>query len=150
MLGPGGARSIAAVDFVQSHYTTSLEPGEIVAALTIPKTSPASRAALVEVARRHGDFALAGAIVVVDVADGTCTDARVVVFGLGDRAARVASAEAALVGSDLGAGAALRAAALVSAAVDPTDDVHASADYRREVAGVVVRRAVSRLAGSAA
>ncbi len=145
VLGPGGARSIAAADFVQSHYTTSLEQGEIVVALTFPKASPTSRSALIEVARRHGDFALAGAIVAVDVADGTCTDARVVVFGLGDRAARVASAEAALVGSDLGADAALRAAALVSAAVDPTDDVHASADYRREVAGVVVRRAVARL-----
>jgi carbon-monoxide dehydrogenase medium subunit len=146
--GPSGSRTIAADDLFVTYFTTALAPDEVLTQVRIPARTPGQRVAFQEVARKHGDFALAGVALSAEVeADGVCRAARVVLFGVADRPLRAAGAEAALVGSRLDAGAADKAAVAAQAEIEPKSDAHASAEYRREVTGVLVRRAVAQAAG---
>lgn len=150
----GGRREIAADDFLVSYYETALEPGELLESVAFPPLPDGAGWSFRELARRRGDFALAGAIAVV--APGR--HARLALFGVGDRARRIASVEELLLTSGAAPaaapdGAAARAErlarveaevpALVAAAIDPADDVHASADYRRELAGQLAVAAIA-------
>ncbi len=144
--GPGGERTIAAGDFFQTYFTTALASDEMVVGIRLPSAS-GRRTGFAEVARRHGDYALVGAAACVDdAADGTVAAARIVLFGAGDRPLRASGAEAALAGRALDARSMEEAARAASAELDPPGDVHASSAYRREVAAVVVRRALERAA----
>lgn len=130
-----GARVIAAGDFFGGAFSNTRAPDELVVSARFPRLDALST--VVEVARRPGDFAMAGAFVALGAGF-----ARVALFGVHDRPMRVTSAEAAAV-----AGATLaEVAALVRAAVSPNADVHASASYRRHLAGTVVARALAELA----
>jgi carbon-monoxide dehydrogenase medium subunit len=82
-------------------------------------------------------------------ADGRIEAARIVGFGLADRPIRIDAAEAVLVGTEATDQVFGEAARLVSRAVDPPNDIHASADYRRRLAGVLTRRALVEAAASA-
>jgi aerobic carbon-monoxide dehydrogenase medium subunit len=96
--------------------------------------------ALEEVARRHGDFALVGVVCGVTVDDAQLTRAAIALFGVGPTPVRATRAEEALL-----AGRSIdEAAAAATADIDPPDDLHASAAYRRSVAEVLVKRAVGR------
>jgi CO/xanthine dehydrogenase FAD-binding subunit len=100
--------------------------------------------AFLEVARRHGDFALVGVAASVSLDErGRCADARVVLLSVGDRPMIAASAAKALVGETPSAEV-VRAAADAAASqdIDPTSDIHASAAYRRQLARVLTRRAL--------
>ena len=99
--------------------------------------------AFVEVARRHGDFALgaAGAVVVLG-ADGTVWEARVAVAGVDALPSRAAAAEAALVGRAPTEEACAAAGAAAAATFDPPNDIHADAAYRRRLGATLVRRAL--------
>jgi carbon-monoxide dehydrogenase medium subunit len=144
--GPGGERAIAADDFFRTYFTTALEADEMVVAIRLPAAG-GRRTGFAEVARRHGDYALVGAAACLETGgDGTVSAARVVLFGAGDRPLRASAAEAALAGRPLGPESAAEAASAAAAELDPPGDVHASSAYRREVAGVVVRRALERAA----
>jgi carbon-monoxide dehydrogenase medium subunit len=145
--GPGGERTIPAELFFRSYFTTALEADELLIAIRIPKR-PGLRVGFDEVARRRGDYALVGAAVAADVGDdGTCRSARVVLFGVADRPLRSASAEGALTGRAFNAASCAEAAAAAGAELEPPGDVHASTEYRREVAAVVVRRALEQAVG---
>jgi carbon-monoxide dehydrogenase medium subunit len=130
--GPGGERKIPAADLFAGPFTTTLAPDELLTAVVLPRQGT-RRFGFVELARRHGDFALAGAAVLLH-------PARVVLFGLGGGPERAPAAEAAL---DEGADAA-EAAELATRELQPVKDVHADADYRRRAAAVVVRRAIEQ------
>jgi carbon-monoxide dehydrogenase medium subunit len=144
--GPDGERTIPADSFFQSYFATALAPDELVVAIRLPRVA-GRRSGFAEVVRRHGDYALVGAAVSADVGDdGTIRAARVVLFGVGERPHRAGAAEQALRGQPLGAAAIAEAARAVEAELDPPGDVHASSAYRREVAAVVVRRALERAA----
>ena len=129
-----GTRAIAADGFFHGYFTTALEPDEILTSIDFPVLEGAGFA-VEEVARRHGDFAMVGAVVAV--ADG---DARIALINVAEAPVRATEAEQAL---DQGAGIE-EVAALAARDLEPSGDLHASAAYRKKVAGVCVRRALAR------
>lgn len=147
-----GSRRIGAAEFFPGLFSTALEPGEVLSEIVIPRRPVGSGAAFEEVARRHGDFALVGvAAEVVLAGDGTCGRARVALLSVGDGPVLAARAAAALEGRMPSA--AVIAEAAESAAVediDPPEDIHASAGYRRQLTRVLVRRALTRAVARAA
>jgi carbon-monoxide dehydrogenase medium subunit len=146
--GPGGERAIPADDLFVTHFTTALEADEILTRVRIPRAGAGLRWGFAEVARRQGDFALAGVAATAEVdADGVCRSARIALFGVADRPVRAGASEAALVGRRLDDAGALREAEGVAAdGLEPRNDVHASSRYRKEVVGVLVRRALGQAA----
>ncbi|MEA2331891.1 MAG: aerobic carbon-monoxide dehydrogenase medium subunit [Thermoleophilaceae bacterium] len=145
--GPRGTRTIPATDLFVTYLTTSLEPDELAVELRIPTPAPGTRShhAFIEVARRHGDFALvaAGVNVATD-ASGRIESAAVVLAGISDTPVRAIQAEVMLAGGRLDDAALLEEVGRAAAAdLKPTDDVHASGTYRRRVAAVLVKRALA-------
>jgi carbon-monoxide dehydrogenase medium subunit len=142
-----GARTIPADELFETYFTTALRPDEVLTRVRIPAAGGDQRFGIQEVARKRNDFALAGAVVVASVdGAGVCTAARVALFGVSDRPIRATGAEQALVGASLGPEAAAGAAEAAKGEIDPKADAHASVDYRRDVTGVLVRRAVEQAA----
>jgi carbon-monoxide dehydrogenase medium subunit len=139
--GPGGQRTIAADDLFVTYFTTALQPDEVLTHVRLPREEVLTGFA--EVARKAGDFALAGAAVALSMDGATCRSARIALFGVSDRPLRASGAEQALAGRTL-AEAATDAARLASEGLDAKSDGHASAEYRKEVAGVVVARALAQ------
>ncbi len=139
-----GERVVPARDFFVDLFTTALAPGELLTAVRIPVPPPGTGWAIQEIARRHGDFALAGAAVLLrKTGDGTCEHAAIALFGVATRPLRVTAAEHALTGQPLTAESIREAAALAVEAIDePLSDVHGSAAYRQRMAEVVARRAL--------
>jgi len=143
-VGPEGERTIAANDFFVSYLTTALEPAEVLTEVRFPVLAEGTGWAFEEISRRHGDFAMTGAAVTLSVEGaGRCTAARIVLFGVGPTPVRVQAAEQMLVGEALGPTLLEGAGQTVSEALDePLSDVHASAEFRRHLAGVLTRRAL--------
>ena len=139
-----GALTIAAADFAIAPLITSLEPEQLLTEIRLPLLQGDGwRWGFREVSRRQGDFALVGAVAMLRTdADSVCREARITMFAVGDAPARMPAAEESLVGRVVDAEARAEAAALVSAAVTPGSDIHASAEYRKEVSAVMVRRAL--------
>jgi len=149
--GPGGERVIAAPDFFVTYLTTCLEPAEVLTEVRVPAI-PAGRGwSFQELARRHGDFAMSGAAVLLDLdGKGRCTDTRIVVFAVGDTPLRVREAEALVDGQSPSDAVFAEAAKKVGEAIEePMSDVHASAEYRRDLAQVLTRRALAEALGRA-
>ena len=144
--GAAGERSIAAGDFFKGMLETALEPGELLVEIAIPPASPRSGTAFLEMARRHGDYALAGVAAVVTLdAKGWCNTARIAFLSVGDGPVLAVEAGKTLVGQSR-SDELLRAAADAGAQrdVDPPSDIHASAAYRRRLVAVLTRRALER------
>lgn len=143
--GPGGERVIGADDFFVTYYTTVLAADEVLTEVRLPQRYDASRTAwsFLELARRQGDFAVGGTALVAEVdGDGLVTSARVCLLGVADRPVRARQAEDFLVGKRLGDQAVAREAGQLAAGdLTPVSDVHGSAQYRKEVAAVLVARA---------
>jgi carbon-monoxide dehydrogenase medium subunit len=152
-VGPEGERTIPAAELFQGFMMTSLAPDELLTEVRFP--APAPHAAISEFARRHGDFAIVAAAVALEMDDGTqngspvCRSARVVLGGVADAPVRVAEAEEALAGATLDDGTLAAAGRAAADAIDPPSDLHGSGDYRRELAGVLIRRAVKEATGDA-
>ena len=139
-----GIRTIPASDFFTGILSTALAADELLTGVEIPPRAPRSGHAFVEVARRHGDYALVGvaAEVVLDER-GVCAGARIALLSVGDVPMLAANATAALAGRAPGAAAtdeAARAAAELD--VNPPGDIHASPAYRRHLTKVLVARAL--------
>jgi carbon-monoxide dehydrogenase medium subunit len=146
--GPRGARDVEADAFFRGLLTTALEADEVLTAVELP--APPSGWGFAEIARRPGDFALAGVAAVVQIASSAparVETARVVGFGLGDRPRRLAGAERLLAGARLDGETAARAGAAVASDCDPPSDGHGSAEYRRHLATVLTERALLQAAG---
>jgi aerobic carbon-monoxide dehydrogenase medium subunit len=141
VLGPGGEREIPAGEFFLGFFTSALEPGELLVEVRFPRPRP--HAALHEFARRHGDFAIVAAAGGVDTEGDRLRDARVVIGGVDEVPLRVEAAERVLDGAAPGAEAFAEAGRAAAGAVDPSSDVHGSAEYRRELTDVLVRRALA-------
>jgi CO/xanthine dehydrogenase FAD-binding subunit len=140
--GPAGERTIAAADFFVSQLTTALAPTELLTEVWLPASPPGSGSAWMELARRHGDYALVGVAAVVTLAGDRIGAARLALTGVGDRPVRAKDAEARLAGESLTPAVLADAAEAVRRAIDPGGDIHATPAYRRHVAGVLVVRAV--------
>jgi carbon-monoxide dehydrogenase medium subunit len=142
--GPSGPRVLAAADLFVSTFVTALGPGDVLSAVRFPVWGPTAGFAVEEVARRHGDFAIAGAACGVEVSGGAVVRAAVALFGVGSTPVRSAASEAALVGASVGDVDHDEVGRLAASELDPPSDVHGSAAYRRHVAGVCVARGVRR------
>jgi len=141
--GPRGTRRVDGADFAQGLFTTARAPDELVTRVRFPAWPGGRRWGFREVARRRGDFAIAGVACVLDLDPrAACGDARVVVFGVGDGPLRVAAAEAALQGRRFDAVSIRAAAQAAHDAIDPRADQHASAAYRRELVRTLTERAL--------
>jgi carbon-monoxide dehydrogenase medium subunit len=140
---PSGARGVAAREFFVGAMTVDLSVDEIVTEITLPKLPANTGWGFEEVARRHGDFALAAAAATLTVSGGTITQARIALTGVGPTPLRASEAEALLAGRALEGKLAARVIEAVRAATDPETDLHASSDYRRHLAGVLAGRAVA-------
>lgn len=138
--GPDGAREIAAEDFFQDLFVTALQEGELLTAISVPKREQGETQVLEEVARRSGDYALAG-LCLVKRAGGH----RVSLFSVGPTPVLAANCMAALDAGDIDG-----AVAALAGEIDPSSDPQASAAYRRHLAGVLLRRAVARIEGGKA
>ena len=145
VLGPGGERVIPASEFFYGFFMTALEPTEMVVEVRFPE--PAPHAAIQEFARRAGDFAIVAAAVSVDASEGKSRSASVVLGGVADVPLRVEEAEKVLEGAELGAEAFEEAGREAARAIDPASDIHGSAVYRRDLASVLVKRALAEATG---
>ena len=142
-VGPRGTREIPARDFFLANLVTALEHDEVLTEVRIVPPAGPTGAAFEEVARRHGDFALVGAGAQVRLApDGTIADIRICLTGVSSTPHRAAEAEAVLIGHALSPENAQAAAEATRGALNPSSDLHATADYRRDVAGILVSRVV--------
>lgn len=144
-VGPGGERVIPASDFFHGFFMTALEPDEMIVEVRFPQ--PAPNAALQEFARRAGDYAIVAAAVALDMDDGKCRSARVVLGGVADVPLRIAEAERVLEGVEVGREAFEEAGREAAKVVDPPSDVQGTAGYRRDLSAVMVRRALEEAAG---
>jgi carbon-monoxide dehydrogenase medium subunit len=147
--GRGGPREIPAADFFRGIYTTALGPGEIVTEVLLPRAPAGWRWGFDELARRHGDFALAGLAAGLRVADGSA-EARLVFLGVGIGPVRARRAEAALASRPVGADTLAAAARALDRDLDPPGDIHGSPALRRRLAAVLLARVVGRLAEAGA
>jgi len=127
--GPEGERLIPASDFFHGFFMTALQPDEMIVEVRFPR--PAPHAALQEFARRAGDFGIVAAAVAVDLRDGECRSARVVLGGVADVPLRVPEAERVLEGADASREAFEEAGRGAAKEIDPPSVVHGSAGYRR-------------------
>ncbi|MYZ48461.1 FAD binding domain-containing protein [Propylenella binzhouense] len=145
--GASGDRTVGADGFFAGLLSTALEPDEILRAIRIPYLPGSCGFGFAEVARRHGDFALAGAAAVLRLGgDGTLDLARLVLFGVDDGPVRAHAAEAAMLGERPSDDLWSAAAAAAVAGISPVADLHASALYRREVAETLARRVLRQAA----
>lgn len=143
-----GQRDVGAADFFVGPLESCLQPGELVESATFPAFAPGTGSAFVEVARRHGDYALCGVAAAVTVVDGTVSAARAAYISVAptplllDLTHPVAGVAAA----DVDWTAAGR---LAESQVDPEADIHATAAYRRRLVGVLTARALAEAAAAA-
>jgi aerobic carbon-monoxide dehydrogenase medium subunit len=142
--GSSGTRTIEAQDFFQGRMATALEPEEVLVAVRYPVIPQAAGHSFVEVARRMGDLALAGAAAVVALdADGRLASVCVGVSSIFDTPVRAFAVEGALIGETPTQENIARAAEEIVPLVASGDDLHATCAYRRHLAVVVVRRAIT-------
>ena len=142
-----GERWVPAENFFTGLFTTALLYDEMLVEIEVPAAPPRTASAFEEVARRHGDYALlAVAAVITTDQSGVCTHARLAYVNGGPGPQRVRDAEAVLVGQAINAALIQEAARVATAALRPPTDVHASAEYRLQLARVLTERALARAA----
>lgn len=145
--GPAGERTIRADEFFLTYLTTLLGPDELLTEVRLPSWPNGAGWSFMEVSRRHGDYALVGVACVVEVdGDGICSAARLVFTGVGGTPYVSIIGQDAVRGERPGDALALRVQEAVSSdpGLEPEADIHASALYRKEVAGVMAKRALAR------
>ena len=146
-----GVREIAAEDFFRGVLTTALAEDELLEALTFELSPPATGFSFLEIARRPGDFAMVAVACRVTLGDGGQIAAlRLALGGVGPRPERAHSAEAAVTGQLPSAELWRLAGRAANQALAPNSDLHATAQYRTDVAAVLVARALAEAAGHAA
>jgi carbon-monoxide dehydrogenase medium subunit len=140
-------RIIRSDEFFLGPLTTALAPDEIIVEVRLPAWPPRRRWGFQEFSRRRGDFALAGVALFYDEDDdGKAANVHAGAIGVGDRPVRLSAAEAALNGRTIDAASIAAAAHAASAEVEPHDDIHAPAAYRKALVGTLTERALKAAA----
>jgi CO/xanthine dehydrogenase FAD-binding subunit len=147
--GRAGERVVPAADWFEGYLATSRRPDELLTEVRFPAAAPGTGVAFLEVARRHGDFAIVGLAVSLTLADGVISDARLAFAGVSDVPVRVAEAEDLLVGERPSAELFAEAARVATADLDPPADLNGSPEYRKQVAATLVRRGLQAAADNA-
>ena len=144
LAGSGGSRVVEVREFVTGPLTTVLRPDELLTEIDLA-TVGARGWAVEEIARRAGDFAIVAVAALLGLdARGRATDVRIALGGVGPVPVRAMAAEEALTGHEPTAERLAHCAAIARDALEPASDGFVSAAYRRHLAGVLVRRALSR------
>lgn len=135
-----GERVVPAAAWFEGYLTTSRRPGELLVEVRFPAAKEGTGVSFVEVARRHGDFAIVGLAASLTLSGGVISDARLAFAGLSDVPVRATGAEGLLTGERPSPELFDEAARRATGDIDPPSDLHGSADYRRKVAASLVRR----------
>lgn len=144
------ARVVAAQDFFEGALITVIEPEEMLTEIQVPAWNPSSGWGFHEFNRRHGDFALTGAMVRLDLgADGGCRGAAIALIGVEETPIRAHAAEEFLASASIDDAALREAADRAAQNTTPLQDIHASADYRRSLVRTLTYRALSDAAARA-
>ena len=141
---PRGRRAVAAQDFFVGAMVTTLEPDEFVTEIEVDVLPAGTGWGFEEFARRHGDYALAAVAVTMQRDDRNASNVRVGVMGVGETPMRLPQVEAMLEGRQLSADLVKQVVEVLQAQLEPNSDLHASADYRRHLAGVLAGRAIAQ------
>ena len=143
-----GEREVPIDDFFHGPGETDLRPGEVLAAIVLDPPSPDARATFLGKGRVHVDLDVASVAVLVERDGARCTKARVAAGAVAPTPLRLLEVETLLEGSTLDDDVVARAAAKAAAAIAPLCDVRASDWYRRHLTGVLLKRALARLASA--
>jgi carbon-monoxide dehydrogenase medium subunit len=141
-----GERIIPAKDYFAGIMTTALQEDELLTEVRLPMLLKDTKVGFQEFSRRAGDFALSMAVTTYRLDGGKIAEPRVGIGGAEPHARRIAEAEAALKGKQASADAFNAAAEAAAAAIDPLEDIHTSADYRRDLVRAMTRRALDSAA----
>lgn len=142
--GPAGTRTIAIDDFFTGIFETSLNPGELLVEIRIPKPPAHSGGAYLKIERKVGDYAVSAVAVQLVIQGGTCTAARIALTNLNPTPMRATDAEQALIGNAL-SDAVLEAAGRAAAAeCDPSADLRGSVEYKRDLTRIITKRAIRK------
>lgn len=136
-----GTRTVPASQFFLGYLATALRPDELLVEVRFP-AHERSGTGFLEIARRHGDYALVGVAVVVDLDGDQARRVRLAFTGVGPAPVRVEEAEAAATRVRLTDQRYAEVGRIAASHLDPESDIHASAAYRKEVAGVLAARAL--------
>jgi carbon-monoxide dehydrogenase medium subunit len=136
-------RWVEAPDFFVGALTTGLKPDEMLVEIELPLAKPRTGSCFMEIARRRGDFAIAGTAITVTLDErDDCIEVRLAFCGVGETPIDASSAADALVGNKPTETAIIDVAKSVQAMLNPGGSVHATADYQRHIAGVLTERAL--------
>jgi carbon-monoxide dehydrogenase medium subunit len=145
--GPGGERTVPITEFFTGFYETTLREAEVLTAIDVPAMPAGARWRYLKwTPRAQEDKALVGLAAVLVMDGRRCRVARLGIGGVGASPVVLAAAEHALEGEELDDATIARAADAAAAEVDPMDDLQGSAEYRRDMLRVWVRRVVTGLA----
>jgi carbon-monoxide dehydrogenase medium subunit len=144
--GPDGQRVIEAADLFKDYLSTSVRQGEIVTEARLP-TLEGFGGAYEKFTRRAEDWAMVGVLALVKVSDGAVSDVRIGLTHMASTPLRASAAEEALRGRPLDAESIAAAAEHADAGTNPSADLNATAEYKRHLARVLTRRALTRAAG---
>lgn len=138
-----GSRSLNAREFYLGYFTTAIASDELLVRIYLPSPPAGTGWCFTEIARRQGDFAIVAVAVLLGLnGDGTVAFARIALGGIGPVSIRAQTAEESLLGERLSETLFREAAKAAATGLEPQNDIHASAAYRRHVAEVLVRRAL--------
>jgi len=144
LLSAAGRREIAAAEFFTGLYRTARRPDELLVEAQIPLKGKAKTVSVfMELARRHGDFALAGLATELLLADGRIAEARLAYFGSDERPVLAGAVSAAITGKALDPTLAEAAVAALAGDLSPIDNAQASASMRLHLQRVLTRRALA-------
>jgi CO/xanthine dehydrogenase FAD-binding subunit len=139
-----GQRVLKSDEFFVAYLTTAVQPDELLVETRLPAMPPRTGSAFMEVSRRHGDFALVGIAATLTLDDGgVCTASTIALTGVGPTPIVARDAVRTLVGVKPTPPAFEEVGRRVSHGVTPDGDLHASSDYRKHLAGVLTRRALT-------
>jgi carbon-monoxide dehydrogenase medium subunit/2-furoyl-CoA dehydrogenase FAD binding subunit len=140
VVGPAGERTLAPEEFFLTYLTSALEPSEILVEVRFPIIPPKSGWAFVELSRRHGDFAIVAVATLLSMKGDLCEGATIALGGVGPTPLRAEEAERTLVHAPITEARIEEAAGKAAEAAEPESDYHASAEYRKDMARVFVKR----------
>ncbi|GAA4334482.1 xanthine dehydrogenase family protein subunit M [Pigmentiphaga soli] len=140
--GPDGERQVEAVDFFHGTYMTELAEDELLTAILVAPLPPGTGWAYRKLKRKTGDWATAGAAVVLRMDGGKVAHAAIGLTNVAPTALRARDAEAALVGQPLSDSVLDAAARAVRAACDPAEDLRGDVEYKTAMAAEMARRAI--------
>jgi carbon-monoxide dehydrogenase medium subunit len=143
--GPSGFRSVSSDDFFTGLFSTAMEPDEILLSVDLPVLSNGQQFVFSEYAPRHGDYAVVGLAATATLENGVFSYLRLVYFGVEDRPIRALNAEACLTGKKFDESSLKLAILKLENELNPSSDFGASAEYRLQLAKVMLKRVITEL-----